>query len=164
MWLTVPMRYTKETLAPAVMACTSFAQVVRFFGRKSNGGNQTHIARRIRAYGLDTTHFTGQRTNSGDSHRGGAAKKPWQEMLVVDRRGGRKELTNRLRRAMIESGIPYICLGEGCRQGPTWLGRPLVLQIEHKNGNSLDNHRTNLCFLCPNCHSQTSTWGSKNLS
>ncbi len=43
-----------------------------------------------------------------------------------------------------------------------WNGKPLTLQLEHKNGNSENNKPENLCLLCPNCHSQTPTYGAKN--
>ena len=43
-----------------------------------------------------------------------------------------------------------------------WRGKPLVLEIEHKNGNSDDNSRENLEMLCPNCHSQTPTYKGAN--
>jgi 5-methylcytosine-specific restriction endonuclease McrA len=36
------------------------------------------------------------------------------------------------------------------------------LQLEHKDGNSENNKPENLCLLCPNCHSQTPTYGAKN--
>jgi hypothetical protein len=44
-----------------------------------------------------------------------------------------------------------------------WNGKPLTLHVEHKDGNHENNNPSNLCFLCPNCHSQTDTFGSKNL-
>ena len=44
----------------------------------------------------------------------------------------------------------------------TWNGSPLTLELEHKNGNSSDNSSSNLCLLCPNCHSQTPTFRAKN--
>ena len=39
----------------------------------------------------------------------------------------------------------------------------LVLQLDHINGDYRDNRLENLRLLCPNCHSQTETFGSKNL-
>jgi 5-methylcytosine-specific restriction endonuclease McrA len=39
---------------------------------------------------------------------------------------------------------------------------PLILHLEHKNGMNNDNRLENLCFLCPNCHSQTKTYCGRN--
>jgi hypothetical protein len=43
-----------------------------------------------------------------------------------------------------------------------WLGQPITLEIEHKDGDNTNNARTNLEGLCPNYHSQTLTWKGKN--
>jgi len=44
-----------------------------------------------------------------------------------------------------------------------WIGTPITLEYEHKNGDRDDNKRNNVECLCPNCHSQTPTWrGRKN--
>ena len=45
-----------------------------------------------------------------------------------------------------------------------WHGKELVLQLEHKDGNNKNNTIDNVCWLCPNCHTQTATWGSRNAS
>lgn len=43
-----------------------------------------------------------------------------------------------------------------------WNGKPIVLEVEHKDGNSEDDSRENVCLICPNCHSQTDTYKGKN--
>jgi hypothetical protein len=43
-----------------------------------------------------------------------------------------------------------------------WRGQTLSLELHHINGDGLDNTLENLRLLCPNCHSQTNTWGGRN--
>ena len=43
-----------------------------------------------------------------------------------------------------------------------WLGEPLTIQIDHINGLRDDHRLENLRMLCPNCHSQTDTYGQRN--
>lgn len=43
-------------------------------------------------------------------------------------------------------------------------GKPITLQVDHKDGDRENNTFENLQFLCPNCHSQTDTWGIGNMS
>jgi hypothetical protein len=44
----------------------------------------------------------------------------------------------------------------------SWNDKPIVLELEHKDGDHNNNKRDNLESLCPNCHSQTETWRGKN--
>lgn len=42
-----------------------------------------------------------------------------------------------------------------------WNGKKLILQLDHINGVNNDHRLENLRFICPNCHSQTSTYSNK---
>ena len=44
----------------------------------------------------------------------------------------------------------------------SWNNAPLSLQLDHIDGDNKNNLMSNLRLLCPNCHSQTENFGSKN--
>ena len=53
---------------------------------------------------------------------------------------------------------------EVCKTDEIWNGKPLVFDIDHVDGNRRNNTLANLMIICPNCHRQTDTFGSKNMS
>jgi predicted RNA-binding Zn-ribbon protein involved in translation (DUF1610 family) len=118
-----------------------------------SGGLQNWITKKVKGYGIDTTHFLGMGRNRGSDHKGGPKKLHWTEVLVLKPSNKNKTCTSRLRRAMIEAGIDHQCLE--CGQLPSWNNKLLVLQIDHRNGNPHDHRIENVRFLCPNCHTQT---------
>ena len=49
-----------------------------------------------------------------------------------------------------------------CKKPPIWNSKPLVLIIDHVDGNYENNSPDNIRAVCPNCNSQTDTFGGKN--
>lgn len=48
-----------------------------------------------------------------------------------------------------------------CNQGEIWNGKDLTLQVDHIDGDSDNNKPNNLRLLCPNCHTQTPTFSTR---
>lgn len=151
-------KYTKEKLEPIVANNTSMHGVLRDLGMKLNGGNHSHVKAWIKKHGIDISHFSGKGWNKGGHS---PTRLDADQILMLDKHDGKREEASRLRRAMMEKGVPYRCFK--CGLTNQWNGQELVLQVEHRNANPVDNRIENLEFNCPNCHSQTPTFGSKKL-
>jgi len=81
---------------------------------------------------------------------------PLREVLVAGRRTSRYNLKLRL----IAEGLKrHACEECGISE---WQGNRLSLDLHHRNGDPADNRLENLNLLCPNCHSQTDTFGVRN--
>lgn len=69
-------------------------------------------------------------------------------------------VTQKIQKEYLIEKYGYKCVK--CGLGSVWNNEPLVLQIDHIDGNRKNNTFANLRLLCPNCHTQTPTWGRKN--
>jgi len=148
-------RYTQELLTEAVQRSTSVAGVLRHLGLRPTGGAHAHISRTIKAFGIDTSLF---RLYNALSHA--TRRLTPQEILVVLPEGSRRAKPPMLTRAMIESGVLYACAMCGC--DGTWQDLPLTLEVDHVDGDYLNNRLKNLRFLCPNCHRQTDNFAGRS--
>lgn len=83
-------------------------------------------------------------------------KRPIEELLVE----GANNHSAGLKKKLIEEGIlPNRC--SECGALPEWNGKPLSLQLHHRNGRRGDDRKENLCLLCPNCRSQTPNFSGR---
>ena len=148
-------KYDKETLEATVRTSRTYSEVLRKIGASvTSGGVQLHVRQRIEKLGLDTSHFAKRGENIGNRHQGLCKAIPPKQVLTK-RAKGKRERTERLRRAMLAIGVQYICVSCGIK---SWQDKPLTLEIDHINGDCLNNEPDNVRFLCPNCHSQTKTY------
>lgn len=151
-------RFSRAEIETAVKDSTSFTGVLLRLGMNPRVGSaHSALKRRILSNGIDTSHFLSpyQRAKGKTSPR----RRSPSQILTLKLPGSRKEQSTVRRRALLELGTPEKCVDCGC--GTFWNGKPIQLQVDHVNGNSLDDRSENLAFRCPNCHSQTPTFGNK---
>jgi Zn finger protein HypA/HybF involved in hydrogenase expression len=151
--MTLLIKHTKEKLEEAVSKSCSFAGVLRYLNLNYSSGLQSYIKTRIVFYNIDYSHFSRRVTLTGNCQQLIA-----KDILIVSDKYFRAK-SYQLKRALIEIGRECIC--EQCGIGEIYNNKPLTLQIDHIDGNWYNNLEHNLRFLCPNCHSQTSTYGNK---
>lgn len=150
--------FPEKTLTRAVAESRGLADVLRHLGLSpANGTARARAKRSIDEYGLSTEHFVGQGHMAGATL---ARRKTAAEILVRRPTDSPRTRTTLLRRALDEVGVPHVCAE--CGQDELWQGKRLVLEIDHINGDRLDNRRDNLRYLCPSCHSQTRTFSNRH--
>lgn len=133
----------------------STTEVIKKLGLISNGGNaRDFIKKRYIELDIDTTHFN----RLGNSKRTKNRKYTCIDDTCYKVSGARNRRIMEL--LISESVKEYIC--EMCGCGNLWNGKPITLQLHHIDGNNSNHEVVNLQIVCPNCHTQTNNYGSKN--
>lgn len=98
---------------------------------------------------------------SGNQSGKGTNKSNNKNMPLLQYLAESKDIqTNKLRRKLLEEGYKeYKC---ECCQNTEWMGKPIPLEVHHKDGNRNNNTLENFELLCPNCHAFTDSYRGKN--
>ena len=91
-------RYSEDTLRSAVSESLSLASVLRKLGITPAGGNYQVVKHRIKASGIDTSHFTGSVWSKGRTF---VPKRPVNDYLTSSVSIG----THKLKKRLISEGI-----------------------------------------------------------
>lgn len=148
------VNYTKELLEENVKDCYSFAELCRRLGLKPEGSNPKTLRKKMEEFNVDYSHFTGQAWSKNPSnpvYKGKYLPNLCEHSSLST--ANAKNLVYRL--GLKENKCERCGISE-------WQGEPLVCELHHINGDSTDNRIENLQILCPNCHSQTDNFRSKN--
>ena len=147
-------KYSDEQIRAAAAESLTIREAMLRLGMPDSGGSRQHLKLRFEQASIDTSHFLGNKFRTGQS----AHNRKAVETHLTRRPSGSSRLkASVLRGAMIEYGFVYQCAVDGCSISGMWLSKPITLEINHIDGDWLNNDPRNLEFLCPNCHSQEPT-------
>lgn len=140
----------------------SAAEACRRLGM-STQGSATRFRKYLKDNEIDFSHWTGQLWSKGktslEDKRIKSTGSTYEDVFCEDSSANATYVKSLIIRKQL---LPYKC--SVCDMNPIWNGKELKLQMDHINGNKRDQRLENLRMICPNCHSQTETFGSKNKS
>lgn len=137
-----------------VQTSTSHSQILDFFHISNKTGNFRTLKTRIGEEGVSIEHFKYYMQLVRFKPKRTPNELIFVKDSTVDRKTARKFLLR-------EKLIPYNCAL--CNLSEVWNNKPITLQLDHINGVSNDHRVDNLRWLCPNCHSQTDTYGGRKV-
>ena len=151
-------KYTKEqfiSLCEGKIVSDIITEVFGELDRKTASTYYKIVRAKMYEFGMDYEKYKddGSRQTVGIRKHNTETKRPTEEYLVY----GSTIPSSRLKKRLISEGY----LTEECSEcgiSDEWCGRQLVMQLDHIDGDCLNNTIDNLRLLCPNCHSQTDTF------
>ncbi len=147
----------KDAFIELVGNVSCVKEIFSHLGMWGSSSSYKTVRRRMDSLGLSYEDLVAK-GKSSTRLCGTKARMPLDKLLVK----ASLVLNSSAKKRIIASGIlgPEKC--SKCGLGTEWQGEPITLQLDHINGDSKDHRRENLRILCPNCHTQTDTWGTKS--
>ena len=152
--------YTPQQLQKMLDTANSFSDFFDKLGLCRKGNNLSTLKKIIKKYNLSTEQLDKNRKNFLSNC---AIKSNKEAKKIEDILSNKVEFISswHLLKKLVKGGLKeYKCEKCGIEE---WNGKPISLQLHHKDGKRNNNELSNLQILCPNCHSQTETFGAKNM-
>ena len=148
-----------EQIKQVVAESFSSSEACEKLGMAGKSGSITRFRKFLDEKQIDCSHWTGQSWSKGktslDDDR---LRKAKDNSLIFTENSNAS--SHYVRSLLIKHNLKeYKC---ECGITNEWNGKTINLQMDHINGNRKDHRLENLRWLCPNCHSQTDTFCSRN--
>lgn len=134
-----------------ILSSNTKYEILNKLGLKPVGSNYNSLNERIKFENISTSHLI-------LNYKTKSKRLPIENYLIKGKHLNNSGLVKRL---INENILLEVCVECGLKN--EWNNKPIRLQLDHIDGDRTNNELSNLRFLCPNCHSQTDTWGAKNI-
>lgn len=132
-----------------IIESRTITECLKKLGLVNKGRNNKTFLARVQEENISIEHIRKQSASVAQEGK----RIPLEDFLVL----GREVQGSAIKKKLISAGL-MIDECAVCGQLPEWNGKPLSLELDHINGNRLDNRIENLRIICPHCHSQTDTF------
>ena len=139
----IKARCPLDELKVIISNCYSWAQVMRELEKLHYFSERSELQQRVKEAQINIDHFTGQSWNKGN----------------IDLNKFNSDTTPNIHVDYLLKVKAYRCEKCGLTE---WQGEKIPLEVHHIDGNRRNNDLSNLQLLCPNCHSLTDNYRSKN--
>ena len=144
--------YTRDELQDICNECRSYTAFAAKLGYVGDNKALKHGKRIIAKANLNCEHFTGQGWNRGNFD-------------LTRFRDYTNDPENKPRTRSLYDALEYIrghkCENPECGKSEH-CGKPIPLEIHHKDANRFNNTLDNLELLCPTCHAMTENYRGRN--
>lgn len=149
---TAKCSYDVSKVNTAISESDCWSDMYKSLGLSMCNHNKKHILTFMRTHGIIAPTFDVKSTLQR-----GKVRYTFESIFCIDSTYARTALRGAALRFNIKE---YSC--NKCGNTGQWQGEDITIELDHINGTSNDNRVENLRWLCPNCHSQTSTYRNSN--
>lgn len=150
----------KETLETAIEASNTWSDLLRGIGVYDKHGKLTpYLKQRLDILNVDYSRLNNplNRLTNRKHRTNKYTKAPDSEVFVYNSEYAPATIRKRYFQGKYTE---YKC--SICGLEPYWNGAPLVLTLDHIDGNTDNNTISNLRWICPNCDRQLPTYAGRN--
>jgi hypothetical protein len=151
-----------EQIKQVVSESFSSSEACEKLGMAGKSGSVTRFRKFLDENEIDYSHWTGQLWSKGKTSLNDERLRKNKDNSLIFTENSNAS-SHYVRSLLLKHKLKeYKCENKNCTIVDEWIGNTINLQMDHINGNRKDHRLENLRWLCPNCHSQTDTFCSRN--